>query len=222
MENKYLTPKCNHNERGRCINCLSKKLREEKQQQETAGDKPRAEFADSGPQMVFNKCNHPANAKCINCLPRESLVKGNCEHPPTIKCEHCIQKEQYTEFKEYLKRLEEDCTHKKPCVRCVPSQALYYFINKSCRNHIPYPQAMCNACLPPTVSIRKQTYTHVREVLFTTFDTCRFLDTKDKLAFLYGSEALSKEGGIALTVEAIYFPRQVFNRDSGNFDIFED
>lgn len=28
MENKYLTPKCNHNERGRCINCLSKKLRE--------------------------------------------------------------------------------------------------------------------------------------------------------------------------------------------------
>lgn len=47
---------------------------------------------------------------------------------------------------------------------------------------------MCNACLPPTVSIRKQTYTHVREVVFKTFDVYRFLDVKNQLAFLYGTE----------------------------------
>jgi hypothetical protein len=81
--------------------------------------------------------------------------------------------------------------------------------------------AMCSACLPPTVSIRKQTYSHVKEVVFNTFDIYRFLDTRDKLAFLFGTETTTNDG-VTVNVECIYYPRQQFNNATHEFEIFDD
>jgi hypothetical protein len=70
-----------------------------------------------------------------------------------------------------------DCKHKKPCQRCVPPLSRKtYAIDKTCRNHVPYPQAQCDACMAPTLTIGKQIYTHVDKVIIKTTSVYKIID----------------------------------------------
>lgn len=70
-----------------------------------------------------------------------------------------------------------DCKHKKPCKKCVPPQARKTFgVDLECRNHLPYPQAQCDACMAPTLTIQKQPYSHVKKVVIRTTSVHRIID----------------------------------------------
>lgn len=34
-------------------------------------------------------------------------------------------------------------------------------VDTECKNHEPWPKAMCNKCLPPNVVVNRQPYRHV-------------------------------------------------------------
>jgi hypothetical protein len=53
-----------------------------------------------------------------------------------------------------------------------------YSIDKTCRNHIPYPQAQCDACMAPTLTVGKQSYSHVQRVKIMTNSVFKISETK--------------------------------------------
>jgi hypothetical protein len=84
--------------------------------------------------------------------------------------------------------LEFDCKHKKPCSKCVPPLSKKTFsIDKTCRNHIPYPQAQCDSCMAPTITIKKQKYSHVSKVKIVTPSIYKIAETKC-IGVLLGTE----------------------------------
>lgn len=36
-----------------------------------------------------------------------------------------------------------------------------YIVRKDCKEHKPFPIAMCAKCLPPNISIKRQPYRHI-------------------------------------------------------------
>jgi len=72
-----------------------------------------------------------------------------------------------------------DCKHKKTCSRCVPPLSRRtYFIDKTCKKHVPYPQAQCDSCMAPTITIQKQIYAHVTKVKIQTLAVLKLVETK--------------------------------------------
>lgn len=86
------------------------------------------------------------------------------------------------------------CNHKKPCVKCLPYQSRKTFtIDKSCKNHLPYPQAQCDNCMAPTLTLSKQLYTHVKRVIIKTLSVYKILD-----AGLFGILLGTEKDGIVV------------------------
>lgn len=93
-----------------------------------------------------------------------------------------------------------------------------YEVDRSCRNHEPFPKAMCNKCIPPNVVIKRQEYRHVDYVQFMNVgqiqDLIRYWlprrHEQQRAAFLYGyyAEDPHYKGGIRVIVEALYEPPQ--------------
>jgi hypothetical protein len=49
-------------------------------------------------------------------------------------------------------------------------------IDLECRNHLPYPQAQCDACMVPTITIKKQPYSHIKKIIIKTSSIERIID----------------------------------------------
>lgn len=194
---EFKTKKCNHGDKGRCINCLTQQIKVEKKQNPdvTAEHK--------------SKCFHPPNMKCLKCISaneNKKVTENVCNHPSYERCSKCYNKEKlfysYT-FEEFIQRLNLDCKHKKPCKKCVPPLTRQTFlVDRDCRKHLPYPQAQCDSCMPPTVSIYKQPYTHIKNVVVRTTAIYKITETN-----LFGILLGSKEDNITY-IDDVYFPRQ--------------
>lgn len=52
----------------------------------------------------------------------------------------------------------------------MPSFNFSYKVNYNCPNHKPFPEGMCNKCLPPSVILNRQSYRHVDYVSFMNFN----------------------------------------------------
>lgn len=77
-----------------------------------------------------------------------------------------------------MEQLANQCKHKKPCPKCVPALSRKtYSIDKTCRNHLPYPQAQCDACMAPTITISKQNYAHIQKVKIMTNSVYKVSET---------------------------------------------
>lgn len=113
-----------------------------------------------------------------------------------------MRKEGYETFDYYLSRLEEDCKHRKPCKKCLPPQARKTFgVDRECRNHLPYPQAQCDSCMAPTISLKEQNYTHVNKVVIRTTAIYRVTESS-RIGILLGREEKGE-----VFVEDVYFPK---------------
>lgn len=124
-----------------------------------------------------------------------------CNHPDYEKCKRCEWLIRYEKFSHYLEALTMDCSHKKPCEKCVPPLSRKnYFIDKQCKRHIPYPQALCDACMAPTLTIAPQKYTHVSKVVIRTTSIYRIVDAK-----MFGI-LLGRVKEDVVTIEDVYFP----------------
>ena len=64
---------------------------------------------------------------------------------------------------------------------------------KPVENHLPYPQAQCDNCMAPTITVGKQSYTHVQKVVIKTLSVYKIID-----AGLFGILLGSEKDGVVL------------------------
>lgn len=177
-------------------------------------------------------CNHGPNAKCINCLgiTKENIkeIKHTCNHGPLQKCPNCITGDKedkfvkHESFEAFLSDLKSKCKGKhqpdQKCQNCVPFSQFSYKVNYKCPNHKPFPEGMCNKCLPPAVILKRQSYRHVDYVSFMNFtEMSSFVNywqqssgcMEQRMAWLYGyySEDPNYPEGVRVNIEAIYEPQ---------------
>eukprot|EP01017_Pseudomicrothorax_dubius_P033291 TRINITY_DN4451_c0_g1_i3.p1 TRINITY_DN4451_c0_g1~~TRINITY_DN4451_c0_g1_i3.p1 ORF type:complete len:336 (-),score=77.01 TRINITY_DN4451_c0_g1_i3:127-1134(-) len=93
-----------------------------------------------------------------------------------------------------------------------------YKMNLNCKNHAPFPAAMCNKCMPPSVIVKRQEYRHVDYAEFTNqAEIANFVQNwlaggkiLQRMGFLYGyyAEDPNYKNGVRAIIEAIYEPPQ--------------
>ena len=74
----FRTSKCNHGEKGMCINCLVNKQKHNN-----------SNTTQNVEKKTVIECQHPTHMKCLRCLPMQEKQKSMCEHPDYRKCQHC-------------------------------------------------------------------------------------------------------------------------------------
>ncbi|XP_046660206.1 nuclear protein localization protein 4 homolog isoform X2 [Homalodisca vitripennis] len=154
-------------------------------------------------------CQHVGNSRCFNCSSIEPYDESYLR-------EHNIK---HMSFHAYLRKLTagqdkgkyaalEDIT-----CRIKPGPA--------CKKHPPWPRGICSFCQPNAVTLNRQTYRHVDNVMFENAELVeRFLQYwrvsgHQRLGFLYGRYETHADVplGIRATVAAIYEPPQESSRD---------
>lgn len=97
-------------------------------------------------------------------------------------------------------------------------------IKSGCRDHPPWPKGICSKCQPSAITLNRQTYRHVDNVMFeNTKIVERFLNYwrttgHQRMGYLYGTYEHHTDVplGIRAKVAAIYEPPQESSRDSIN------
>lgn len=147
-----------------------------------------------------------------------------CQHVPHGKCVHCIPFEPYDEeylrsqnikhmsFHSYLRKLTGGVDKGK----FAALENISCKIKPGCKEHSPWPQGICTKCQPNAITLNRQRYRHVDNVVFENpFVVDRFLDYwrctgHQRIGYLYGKYEVHKDVplGIKATVAAIYEPPQ--------------
>ncbi|XP_077980662.1 nuclear protein localization protein 4 homolog [Glandiceps talaboti] len=149
-----------------------------------------------------------------------------CRHGPRGKCVHCAALEPYDEtylhnhdppikhmsFHAYMRKLTGGVSRGKFAML----EDISCKIKPGCTGHPPWPEGICTKCQPSAVTLSRQPYRHVDNVMFENpklFD--RFIDYwrksgNQRAGLLYGRYEYH-DGvplGIKCTVAAIYEPPQ--------------
>ena len=157
----------------------------------------------------------------------ERKKTANCQHQSmTQKCIYCTAKEPYDpeylreqgikflSFHSYVRKL----SHKS---KYVSLEDISCQIKKGCTTHKPWPASICSTCQPPAITLNRQTYRHVDNIMF---ENAQIVDTflgfwrntgSQRLGFLYGKYEVFDDVplGIKAVVAAIYEPPQEVSRD---------
>jgi len=149
-----------------------------------------------------------------------------CRHGDLGKCLHCSPLEPYDEeylksldppakhlsFHAYLKRMKSGASKGK----FVSLENVNCKIKPGCKEHPPWPKGICTKCQPSAVSLNRQTYRHVDNIMFENPSIMdRFLNFWrtsgcQRLGYMYGKYEKHDNVplGIRATVTAIYEPPQ--------------
>ncbi len=225
-------PKCSHSERETCINCIDfkKKKNEIKEPPKTTTEKL---IEKSGLTL---KCTHSVGQKCLHCMETPSYkgeLKYVCQHGEGGKCPNCITKEfiadaKHKSFDQYLNERKEKCKgiHEptSKCINCIPPQEIEFKMKPNCPNHLPYPEGVCNKCMPPNAILNRQIYRHVDYVSFMNQEEMNIFVSewmkgycmKQRMGFLFGyyAEDPNYVDGVRAVIEAIYEPPQLGDTNS--------
>lgn len=189
------------------------------------------------------ECNHGPKGKCLHWL---GVDKKNFEkvgyawnHPPNEKCTNCkdeklTQDVKHIPFEHYLNELRAKWKKKhrpdQRCQDCIPLQDISYKMRTDCKSHKPYPQGMCNKCIPQSVILNRQKYRHWDYISILNYSELQaFVDywqslhcMEQRVAWLYGyySEDPSYPDGVRVNIEAIYDPPQI--GEMNGFQILND
>ena len=208
-----------------------------------AGKEVDMEVDEILPDGRTKHCNHGPKTKCLHCLGVDknnfTAVGYQCNHPKDQMCANCkdeskIQDAKHEPFEHYLSELRAKCKKKhKPdqrCQDCIPLQDISYKMRRDCTSHKPYPQGMCNKCIPPSCILNRQLYRHVDYISILNYpELQKFVDywlgghcMEQRVAWLYGyySEDPNYPEGVRVNVEAIYDPPQI--GEMNGFQILHD
>lgn len=91
-----------------------------------------------------------------------------------------------------------------------------YKVNRNCKNHAPYPAAMCSACIPPSIQMKRQIYRHVDYAQIMNGPEVGglirhwFSNGTQRVGYLYGyyAEDPTYPLGVRAIIEAMYEPPQ--------------
>lgn len=153
-------------------------------------------------------CRHNSNGCCVHCSPLEPWDEAYLKE----------QKIKHFSFHSYLKKLTSGVDRGK----FVALEDLNCKIKMGCRDHPPWPKGICSKCQPSAITLNRQTYRHVDNVMFeNTGIVERFLNYwrttgHQRIGMLFGTYEVHPDVplGIRARVAAIYEPPQESNRDS--------
>lgn len=153
-------------------------------------------------------CRHNSNGCCVHCSP---LEPWNEEYLKEQKIKHLS-------FHAYIRKLTSGVDRGK----FVALEDAVCRIKTGCREHPPWPKGICSKCQPSAITLNRQTYRHVDNVMFeNTALVERFLNYwrttgHQRLGYLYGRYEVNNDVplGIRAQVAAIYEPPQESTRNS--------
>lgn len=95
-------------------------------------------------------------------------------------------------------------------------------IKKGCDSHSPWPKGICSKCQPSAITLNRQTYRHVDNVMFENSEIVdQFLNYwrvtgHQRIGFLYGTYEVTQDVplGIRARVVAIFEPPQESSKNS--------
>ncbi|XP_030376061.1 nuclear protein localization protein 4 homolog isoform X2 [Scaptodrosophila lebanonensis] len=153
-------------------------------------------------------CHHNANGRCVHCSPLEPYDENYLK-------EHNIK---HLSFHSYIRKQTSGMDQGKYFV----FDDINCRIKPGCREHPPWPKGICSKCQPSAITLNRQTYRHVDNVMFeNTKIVERFLNYwrttgHQRMGYLYGTYEQHTDVplGIRAKVAAIYEPPQESTRDS--------
>jgi nuclear protein localization family protein 4 len=162
------------------------------------------------------RCHHGAEGKCMNCAPLDPWDPSYLSSfDPPIK---------HLSFHCYLRKLTSGVDRGK----FLNLEDLRCKIRESCPGHPPWPAGICTKCQPSAITLSRQSYRHVDNVMFDHPGIVdRFLDGwrrsgRQRIGFLLGKYEVYDHVplGIQAVVSAIYEPPQ--ESTSHSVELLED
>ncbi|KAF6095873.1 NPL4-like protein, ubiquitin recognition factor [Phyllostomus discolor] len=161
-------------------------------------------------------CRHGPLGKCVHCVPLEPFDEDYLHHlEPPVK---------HMSFHAYIRKLTGGADKGK----FVALENISCKIKSGCEGHLPWPNGICTKCQPSAITLNRQKYRHVDNIMFENHTVAdRFLDFWRKtgnqhFGYLYGRYTEHKDIplGIRAEVAAIYEPPQVGTQNS--LELLED
>ncbi|XP_013192825.1 nuclear protein localization protein 4 homolog [Amyelois transitella] len=148
-------------------------------------------------------CHHNLKGRCVHCSPLEPWDEGYLK-------EHNIK---HMSFHAYLRKITSG--------QFISLDELSLKIKPGCKEHPPWPRGICSKCQPGAVTLNRQRYRHVDNVLVEHPALVeRFLaywraSGHQRVGYLYGRYEPHPDVplGIRARVAAIYEPPQSASRD---------
>lgn len=153
-------------------------------------------------------CRHNSKGCCVHCSAVEPWDESYLKE----------QKIKHLSFHSFIRKLTSGVDRGK----FVALEDLNCRIKPGCRDHLPWPKGICSKCQPSAITLNRQIYRHVDNIMFeNTVIVERFLNYwrssgHQRMGFLYGTYEIHPEVplGIRARVMAIYEPPQESSRDS--------
>ncbi|XP_055902406.1 nuclear protein localization protein 4 homolog [Eupeodes corollae] len=153
-------------------------------------------------------CRHNMNGCCVHCSPIEP-------YDDTYLKEQNIK---HLSFHSYIRKQTSGVDRGK----YITIDDISCKIKPGCREHPPWPKGICSKCQPSAITLNRQIYRHVDNVMFeNTTIVERFLNYwrstgHQRMGFLYGIYESHTDVplGIRAKVAAIYEPPQESTRNS--------
>ncbi|XP_045622608.2 nuclear protein localization protein 4 homolog [Procambarus clarkii] len=152
-------------------------------------------------------CRHSTSNKCVHCIPLDPWDENYLKE----------QNIKHMSFNSYLRKLTSGVDKGK----FVALEDISCKIKSGCKEHPPWPKGICSKCQPSAITLNRQSYRHVDNVMFENPNLVeRFLNYwrvtgHQRVGFLYGhyEPHLDVPLGIKATVAAVYEPPQEGSRD---------
>ncbi|KAI8796398.1 nuclear protein localization protein 4 [Biomphalaria glabrata] len=149
-------------------------------------------------------CRHGPQGKCLHCVPLEPY-----DQEFLSKCDPPIK---FLSFHSYIRKLTGGVDKGK----FVNLENLSCKIKPGCKEHPPWPGGICTKCQPSAITLNRQEYRHVDNIMFENPAVAdRFLNYWrfsgcQRIGILYGRYEVFKDVplGIKARVAAIYEPPQ--------------
>ncbi|XKL67144.1 hypothetical protein PGB90_010564 [Kerria lacca] len=153
-------------------------------------------------------CRHGIRGQCVHCSSLEPFDEN-------YLTEHNIK---HMSFHSYLRKLTAGVDRGK----FVLLEDISCRIKPGCKDHPPWPKGICSKCQPSAITLNRQIYRHVDNVMFeNSYLVENFLNYwrstgHQRIGYLYGRYEVHSDVplGIRATVVAIYEPPQDSTRDS--------
>ncbi|XP_057323162.1 nuclear protein localization protein 4 homolog isoform X2 [Microplitis mediator] len=153
-------------------------------------------------------CRHGANGCCVHCSPLEPFDESYLRE----------QNVKHLSFHSYLRKLTAGVDRGK----FLQLEDISCRIKRGCKDHPPWPRGICSKCQPNAITLNRQPYRHIDNVVFENASLVeRFLNYwrstgHQRLGYLYGRYEIHSDVplGIRAVVAAIYEPPQESTRDS--------
>ncbi|XP_015125165.1 nuclear protein localization protein 4 homolog isoform X1 [Diachasma alloeum] len=153
-------------------------------------------------------CRHGANGCCVHCSPLEPFDEAYLKE----------QNVKHLSFHSYLRKLTAGVDRGK----FLQLEDISCRIKRGCKDHPPWPRGICSKCQPNAITLNRQPYRHIDNVVFENASLVeRFLNYwrstgHQRLGYLYGRYEIHADVplGIRAVVAAIYEPPQESTRDS--------